>query len=45
MQEELCIPDSSFGLVFHGCLMLYFDQVLLFEIYFVINVEPLENHN
>lgn len=41
MQEEWCIPDSSFGLVFHGCLMLYFDQAFFFfEIYFVINGEP-----
>lgn len=36
MQEEWCIPDSSFGLVFYGCLMLYFDQDFFFEIYFVI---------
>lgn len=24
-QEEWRIPSSSFGLVFHDCLMLYFD--------------------
>lgn len=40
MQEEWCIPDSSSGLVFHGCLVFYFDQVFFLEIYFVINAEP-----
>lgn len=36
MQEEWCIPDSSFGLVFHGCLMLYFDQAFIFFLRFIL---------